>query len=259
MNEYEGMDALWYDSHISLESDIDFYVEEAKKSAGEVLELGCGTGRILIPTARAGVVITGIDRSLPMLEIARRKTAELPTPVRERITLLEGDMRSFKTDHKFDLVTVPFRAFLHLLTVDDQKQALKNIHRHLDDRGRLIFNIFDPNIDIIAAHRGYMGESIKKISDFIHPENGRRVIAWDSRVYDLAEQKIRETRMFDEIGNDGRVLNRWYVPLELRFIYRYEMEHLLELCGFRILDLFGDYDRSEFVHGGEQIWICEKK
>ncbi len=94
--------------------DIPFYVAEAQRAHGPCLELGCGTGRVLIPVASAGVEVTGLDLSPPMIARARRKVATLPQDVRSRITLYEGDMRDFGLEQRFALIYVPFRAFLHL-------------------------------------------------------------------------------------------------------------------------------------------------
>lgn len=261
MKEYEGIDAVLYDTYIfgqMAEQDIAFYVDEAKQSEGPALELGCGTGRITIPVAESGVEIVGLDRSNAMLEIARKKISGLSDNVRSRITLVEDDMLSFSLDRSFNLIIIPFRAFLHLLTVDEQKTSLTGIRDHLSPNGRLIFNIFDPNLDIIAAHRSYLGEALKKQTEFKHPATGNQVIGWDSRKYYLDRQLIDELRLYEEVDEAGCVVSRYYVPLKLRYIYRYEMQHLLEICGFKAEALFGDFDRGPFRAGGEQIWICSK-
>ncbi|HHX64178.1 MAG TPA: class I SAM-dependent methyltransferase [Chloroflexi bacterium] len=259
MEMYDRIGAGYYDLHAShMKADIPFYVQEARQAGGPVLELGCGTGRILIPTAEAGVNITGIDLSDEMLDIARRRVAELEPDVQSRITLIQGDMRQFDIDRRFPLITIPFRAFMHLLTVDDQKQALHTIHRHLEPDGRLILNIFDPHLDLIVGHRGPLGSALKLRNEFTHPESGRRILIWDSRQYDLDRQILNELELYEELDEQGRVISRNYVSLTMRYLFRYEMQYLLELCGFTIEALYGDFDRDPFRHGGEQIWIARK-
>lgn len=261
MIEYAGIDSEFYDAYIFgdiIVDDIPFYVEEAKLSGDPVLELGCGTGRILIPTAEAGVNVTGLDLSKDMLKHARQKINKLEKTVRDRITLIEGDMRNFSIDCKFKLITIPFRAFLHLMTVQEQKSALSCIKRHLTDDGRLIFNIFDPNLEIISSHSGYLGQALKKQVMFKHSRTGNTVIGWDSRTYNLEEQTVDEMRLYEEIDKSGKVVSRHYVPLNLRFLYRYETQHLLELCGFKVDALYGNFERGKFKAGGEQIWVCSK-
>ncbi len=109
--------------------DVGFFVEAAKESGGPVLEVGCGTGRVLIPTARAGIEITGLDLSPHMLEVCRGKLEAEPEEVRSRVRLVEGDMRQFELGQTFRLVTLPFRPFQHLTTVEDQLACLGCIRR----------------------------------------------------------------------------------------------------------------------------------
>src|SRR5207253_2377433 len=116
---YREQTAALYDTiSTGLEGDVSFYVDEARNSGAPVLELGCGTGRILIPIAETGIEIVGLDAAQSMLDIARRKVAALPEETQRRIELTEGDMRHFDLGRRFSLVLIPYRAFLHLLTVE---------------------------------------------------------------------------------------------------------------------------------------------
>ena len=122
--------------------DVAFYVQEARQARfSPVLELACGTGRVLIPIAHAGVPVVGLDSSPVMLSAARKKVARLREATRQRIELVA-------------LVIIPFRSFLHLMTPADQRRALGRIRDHLTEDGRLVFNIFDPRLDMIASHLG---------------------------------------------------------------------------------------------------------
>jgi SAM-dependent methyltransferase len=259
MGEYDRADAAFYDSYSTgTEGDLPFYVEEARKAGAPVLELGCGTGRILIPTAEAGLTVTGLDRAPSMLAVARQKIARLDDELQRRITLVEGDMRTFSLGKRFNLVMIPFRAFLHLLTVEDQRQALGRIREHLVHGGHLVLNIFDPRLDVIVIQQGLVGTAQKKMDEFVHPETGRRVVIWDTIQYDLERQVLEEERIFEEVDGDGKMVSRTYNTLILRFIYRYEMQHLLELCGFQVEALYGDFQRGPFRAGGEQVWVARR-
>ena len=238
--------------------DVAFYVEEARQAGSPVLELACGTGRVLIPVAEAGLTVVGLDSSAAMLSIAQEKIAKLPDATQQRIELVEGDMRSFALDQRFKLIMIPFRSFLHLMTPADQRQALGCIRDHLADDGRLVFNIFDPRLETIAAHLGTLGAALKRDRELTHPETGRRVVVWEARHYDPAQQIIEEERIFEELDADGRVVAKTYAPLTLRWVYRYEMQHLLELSGFAVEALYGSYERGPFRHGGEQIWVARR-
>ena len=109
--------------------DINFFVEAAVESGGPVMEVGCGTGRILIPTAKAGVTITGFDLSTQMLAVCRDKLTQESLAVQERVDLVKGDMRSFDLGRQYALITLPFRPFQHLTTVEDQLSCLQTLRR----------------------------------------------------------------------------------------------------------------------------------
>ena len=259
MEGYDRADAAFYDYYATgLEGDAEFYVEEAKKAGSPVLELGCGTGRILIPVARAGLDIVGLDRAPSMLAVAREKIAALSAEIRRRIRIVEGDMRSFRLDQRFRLAMIPYRAFLHLLTTEDQERALGCIRRHLADDGRLVLNVFDPRLSTIAAHSGPLGTSLKQTREFVHPDTGHRVVVWDTRQYDPGRQMIEQYFIFEELDGEGTVVSKRYVPLTLRYVHRYEMMHLLRVCGFRVEALYGDFKREPYRYGGEQVWVARK-
>ncbi len=153
--------------------DVGFFVEEAKQSGGPVLEVGSGTGRVLIPTARAGVAITGLDLSPNMLEICREKLKAEPEEVQSRVRLVERDMRQFELSQTFRLVTLPFRPFQHLTTVEDQLACLGCLHRHLTEGGRLILDIFNPRLESLVETN--FGEELSDEPEFSMPD-GRKVI-----------------------------------------------------------------------------------
>src|SRR5687768_15985173 len=133
-------------------ADVAFFVEAAVVAGGPVLEVGCGTGRILIPTARAGVDVTGVDLSPRMLDVCRRRLDGEPEQVRRRARLVQADMRRFDLEQRFTLVTMPFRPFQHLLTVEHQLTCLANVRAHLADAGTLIVDLFNPSLDMLAIH-----------------------------------------------------------------------------------------------------------
>jgi len=259
MREYDDTGAQFYDYYAKgVEGDVDFYVEEAQSADGPVLELGCGTGRVIVPIAEAGIEVVGLDQSVAMLDVARQRISRCDAEVQKRVELIDGDMRDFWLGRRFERILIPFRSFLHLLTVEDQKQALRRIHEHLTDNGRFVFNIFDPNLQMIVEHSGSLGSSVKKESDFVHPETERQVILSDTRHYDIERQIIEQYYIFEELDDDGYVVSKHYSHMTLRYIFRYEMEHLLELCGFQVEALYGDFKRGPFVRGGEQIWLARK-
>src|SRR5438132_5608848 len=152
--------------------DVAFFMSEAVNAGSPVLELGCGTGRVLIPTARAGVEIVGLDRSPGMLEECRRRLRQEPEEVRARVELIQGDMCRFSLGRAFSLVTIPFRPFQHLVTVEDQLSCLDCIARHLAPEGMLILDLFNPSLDALVNRP--IGEELEEGPEFALAD-GRRV------------------------------------------------------------------------------------
>ncbi len=239
--------------------DIPFYVEEAERAEPPALELACGTGRVLIPVAKAGVRVYGLDSSPAMLDTCRHKLSALRAGVQDRVTLTQSDMRDFSFDERFGLIYCPFRSFLHLRTTEDQMRALRNIRAHLHPDGRFALNFFNPSVSFIARAAG-SGRGVARIQkEFEDPESGRRVIAWATMGHDPVKQLIDTYVIHDVVDAEGRLLERTYKPMRLRWIYRYEFEHLLHRCGFEVEALYGDFDRRPFTEADQElIWIARK-
>ena len=259
MKWYGEVGAQLYDYHSpGLESDVEFYLEEARRAGSPVLELGAGTGRTLIPIARAGIDIVGLDLSPSMLAIARRKLAREDASTQNHATLVEGDMRDFTLNQRFPLVTIPYRAFLHITTPEDQRQALLNIREHLVEGGRLVFNVFDPRLDLIVERLTLHRAKLELVSEFDHPETGRHVLVWGTTQYDPEPQLVRQYFIYEEVDEAGKLVSKSYSLLNARYVYRWEMQYLLELCGFEVEALYGDFKRGPFRYGAEQVWVAKK-
>ena len=225
-----------------------------------MLELGAGTGRTLIPMAEAGATVTGLDANGAMLDALRKKLLGRPPKFIKRITLVEGDMRRFKLKGKFALIAAPFRAFLHNLTVADQLATLACVRTHLAPKGRFVFNVFDPSYEILLEGRATLGGRMIRLTEFKHPRSGNRVIVWTARRESgFDSQIISEDWIFEELGKGGRSVARDVRTLTLRYVFRYEMEHLLARAGFEVEALYGDFNRGAFRHGGEQVWVVRRR
>jgi SAM-dependent methyltransferase len=240
--------APFYDAIYAFRAqDIAFYVAMAREGKGPILEVGCGTGRISIPLAEAGHEIHGLDASPGMLQIIRHKLAGRPELV---IHLHEGDMRAFDLGKKFAQIFVPFRAFLHLDTIDDQVAALRNFHRHLLLDGRLIMDVFAPSYKIMSEEKFNAALPAQKLAD------GRIVTVTDHTTFTHRDQRLDVERHIDVISPDG-TLRRHVEHFHLRYIFRYEMELLLRQTGFRLETVYGDFDRRPYdYHSGEMIFVA---
>jgi len=175
MQEQYGVIAEFYDHVVPYRNrqDVDFFVEMAKESNGPVLEVGCGTGRVLIPTARAGIEIVGLDLSSAMLSICREKLEREPKEVQARAKLVQGDMRHFRIGREFALATTPFRPLQHLVSIEDQLACLRSIHSHLAGGGRLVLDLFNPDLGRLTDEKYLKQREVEP--EFAMPD-GRKVV-----------------------------------------------------------------------------------
>ena len=230
------------------QDDILFYVEEAERSGGPVLELGSGTGRVAIPIARSGVEVVGLESSSGMLQEAAAKSGGLGN-----LTWTQGDMREFSLGREFSLVIIPFRGFLSLLNVEEQRDCLRRIKSHLAPGGRLAFDIFVPDLDMLTDD----GSTPFHFLDVPHPETGRRLVIWHQNRFDNHNQINNARTILEEVDLDGEVVRRFYREFQIRYLHRFEAQHLLELAGFRVEELYGDFERSPFDESSaDMVWVA---
>ena len=237
--------------------DIAFFVEAAREAGSPVLEVGCGTGRILIPTVRAGINIVGLDLSPHMLAVCRRQLQAEPAAVQSRVRLVQADMRAFDLGETFTLVTIPFRPFQHLTTVEDQLSCLSSICRHLSDGGHLILDIFNPSLDALVSRTE--GEEFGEEPEFSMPD-GRRVIRRHKIVAHDRFNQINQVELVYYITHpDGRQ-ERVVHAFSMRYLFRFEAEHLLARSGFEVEQVYADYDKSVYgsKYPGELILVAKK-
>jgi SAM-dependent methyltransferase len=249
--------AEFYDACYSDRSDVGFFVDLSREANGRTPELGCGTGRVLIPAAEAGCQITGLDASSFMLDKCREKVALLPKDAQRRIKLVRGDMAQFDLGERFALVTMPFRPFQHIIAIDDQKSCLSGVNRHLDSGGGLVFDVFNPSLPRLFDPRYHTEQELTPEQQL--PDGRRLRRAHRVAAYHRAEQ-YNEVEIIHYVTHpDGRIeRDVWSFPM--RYFFRYELEHLLDLCGFRVVELLGDFDRSEFeADSPEMIFVAEKR
>ncbi|MBL8880671.1 MAG: class I SAM-dependent methyltransferase [Phycisphaerales bacterium] len=238
-------------------ADVDFFVTLARETCGPVLELGCGTGRVLLPTAQAGTQIVGPDLSTRMLGICRAKLAAESPQVRECATLVEGDMRRFDLDREFALITTPFRSFQHLLTVDDQLACLHCVTRHLAPGGRFVLDVFLPSLERLIDQNRVNEHAFEP--EFKMPD-GRRVIRC-SRVphFDPLNQ-VLSVELIHRITHPNGVQERLTHQFQMRCFFRWEAEHLLARAGFTVEAVCGNYQLAPCGAPGanEMIFLARR-
>lgn len=247
MNPYDVL-ARYYDADLGhFQEDLPFLREMARRADGPLLELMCGTGRLLLPLAEAGFTITGVDSSPAMLEIARAHVQE--AGLGDRITLLQGDVRDVALPAgAFSLAFVAVNSFMHLETVRDQLACLTNVRGALQRQGVLIIDLFNPNPAEILR------EDNRIVLEREYPLDGRHVQKFVAIDSDAASQISRVTLLYDETDAEGRITRRT-TRFVLRWFYRFEIEHLLARAGFMTRAVYGSYDLAEYDSNSPRLIV----
>jgi len=230
---YDPIARLYDPWSLSVTEDVDFYVDEARRAGGPVVELGVGTGRIAIPTAAAGIRVIGVDSSRGMLDVLAER-AEL-AGVAERLDLRVGDLRAPPVTERVGLVICPFRSYLHLRTDADRLDALRAAHRLLVPGGRLVFDVFAPGADDVAETHGRWLE--REAGIFERAD-------WDPRARTLT-LSVRDANAFS--------------TMTLAWISQAEWRRLLEQSGFVVEACYGWFDRKPYSGGEDMVWIARRR
>lgn len=248
--------AHYYDlTHADLTEDIDYILTLVGKTAVSIIELGCGSGRLLLPLARAGHHLTGIDNSEAMLARARVQIATETDAVQQRITLIEADMTQIVTESaSFDWAIMPYNTFMHLEPVQ-MSVALKKIARSLGVNGRLLIDLINP-----TAIASTPNDRLLTLENtFVDPENGRIVVQQSSSQLDEEKQTLHITWLYDASPPEGGAIHRTIAQAAYHYRYPHQLELLLHEAGFALLTISGDYDDSPYTEESERLLIVARK
>lgn len=240
--------------------DIPFYLEYAKQQcgeSGEILELGCGTGRVALALAKKGFSVTGLDLSNQMLDIFREKLAKEVSKqpeLAERIKIIHGNMADFSFGQKFPLIIVPFRAFQAVTAQEDIENTLACVREHLTDEGIFIVNVFKPYAEPLDESWCSDESFIDEIKD---EESGINIKRYEIRErIDIANQIIYPSLIYAVTYPDGRT-ERLIEPLQMKYYYSRQLRAEVEKAGLIVAEEFSYYDKSP-PGGREIILICRR-
>lgn len=234
--------------------DLPFYLHEASQNP-PLLELACGTGRLAIPIAQSGVPVVGLDVSSKMLEEAHQKAGSL-----SNLQLVHGRMETFELPQQFGLIILAFASFYALDSVEAQEETLHNIRRHLKPGGKLIMDMFLPSEAYLGKplRSGDIGDDARLVARLLDPHTGYAHLVWEAahhmpndQVYEIS----RIVQTFDATGQSTGEARHFQITGH--YVHRYEMQHLLRLCGYEIIGLYGDFNYAPFnASSTRMVWIA---
>jgi SAM-dependent methyltransferase len=235
-DSYGPVTARFYDAAYAtlpgLGADVAFYRDLARRCGGPALELGCGTGRVLLAIAAQGIPCTGVDASPAMLDLLRARQGDLG------VRTVCARMQDFDlSPERFALVFAAFRGFQHLAAVDEQLACLAAVRSHLRPGGTFAFDVFNPRLDVLAAADG------DEEPDLRFEQDGEQVVRFVRTVRDRAAQLL-SLEMRYERRRGGRVVGEERARFRMRWFHRFELLHLLHRAGFARVAIHGDFDGS---------------
>jgi SAM-dependent methyltransferase len=227
---YDAIAAIYDPWSRSVTEDVGFYVDEAVRSGGPVVELAVGTGRIAVRIAEAGVRVVGVDQSPGMIAVAAAFARE--QGVGGLLDLRLGDLRDPPVDERVPLVICPFRSLLHLPTGVEKLAALEAARRLLVPRGRFVFDVFAPSRDDIEETHG-------------------RWIEREPGIFERADwDEAKRTLTLAVRGGESAA------TMQLHWLSRAEWERLIAAADFELEALYGWFDRRPFDGGEDMIFVC---
>ena len=227
---------------------LNFYRRQVARYGEPVLELACGSGRFTIPLAREGVNITGLDLSDDMLDLAKSKASMDGSSPR----FLQGDMRSFDLGERFKFIFIPAQSLSHLHTRKEVENCLSCIRRHLAREGRLLIELFNSSVKVLARDPGQR-YTLGKYND---PKGDSQVLVTEQVSYDSASQVSHIQWFFRNEGGNDEVM----LTFEMKQFFPQEMDALLWYNDFLIEHKYGDYNEEGFSNQAwKQLIVCHPK
>lgn len=245
---YEGI-GRFYDLFAD-NSDIPFYLRYAHKTGSPVLELAAGTGRVSFSLAHEGFTVVALENSPSMLKRAREKLKQEPEESAKRITIIEGDMTNFSLHRKFSLIIIP-ASFGHALTTEAQLSTLHCIHKHLDESGIFILDIFP----------GALQHQHATFSDTpVQLPDGTTVERHGEIHTDLVKQLMRANLHYIVRDAAKNIIEDHQVVSGAALLFNREVDLLLELAQFEIIEELGSFEGEPyFSESGRRLLILRKK
>jgi SAM-dependent methyltransferase len=239
-------DLVWGDLYAG--EDITFYRRLAAASPGPMLEMGCGTGRVLLPLARAGAVMYGMDNSLAMLEQLCARLRREDRAVQDRVTVVHGDIRRDDAGCRFPLIIAAGNVLHSFSERRDQRAWLRNVRRHLIPGGEFCFDLFQFDYQRLTSPPDSWRLDVERFD----AGSGQRIRCYSRCEHEPEFQRFRVDFRWEVVNGCGTTLRKESASMMQRWFTRGELENLLELEGLQVADYWGSFGREPFGRGSQQ-------
>lgn len=226
--------------------DIEMY-KELCSNVDQVLELGIGTGRVAIPLAQSGINVVGIDNSHRMLETLKNK---INVGKIKEISFYHQEMQSIALESKFNMILCPFCAFNFLLSINDQESTLFSIRKLMKKESKIVFDLLTPN----TFPGAFQDSSLKHFDSYLCPHEDAHIEIYTSSKFNQCNQILSQERIFRKYDHD-MLTAEFHSTMRNRLFFLGEFQLLLDKCGYKILNIYGNYRFSSFSQSSRELIV----
>lgn len=246
MIDYDRVARL-YDAYVTADFDVPFFTAQARRAQGSVLELTSGTGRLSVPLIEAGIDLTCVDCSQAMLDVLAQKLADRGL----RAELIRADICTLTLPARFDLAILPFQSFMEIVGEARQRAALASVFACLRPGGHFICTMHNPEV-----RRTQVDGMLRIVGRFPYEDGSLVVSGFEQGGRPL----VTRHQFFEYYGPEGQLIWKQLLPMEFEFIEGDQFETMANSTGFRVSDLYGDYQRAAFDPSKSpvMIWVLNK-
>ncbi len=247
---YTAVSRFYDMEHAGKTNDLAMYTRLAGEHGVPILDVGCGTGRVMLHLVQEGYEVHGIDKEPAMLDRFERKITTLPRHLRDKLHFQQGDVLTYDFDQRFKLTLLTYNALMHFHEQDTQLALLRRLRACTLDNGLLV-------IDLPNAGESFGAQETDALiveQTFIDPETGHLVMLQSNSYVDRVTQMLRADWIYDEITGDG-TLKRTFTRHLLRYYFYPEIRLLLMQSGFEAVAVYGDEEEAPFEDGCERMIV----
>jgi len=240
-----------YDYYVQADFDLEFFLNEANKTNGKVLELTSGTGRVSVPLLKAGIDLTCVDYSEQMLAVLEKKVRENGLVC----AIHKMDIAELSLRRKYDLFLIPFNSLSEITDREKHRQTLTGVAEHLTDTGVFICTMHNPGKRLKTVDR-----LVRQMGDYRIEGEGRLIIQYVFN-YDQDSQIVSGNQFYEIYDQHHKLIEKRILDVNFYLFHKAEFETLIKQCGFAVIDLYGDYHYSPFEEANSPylIWKLKKK